>query len=210
MHHIKYWNDKYCKLGKIWGTKPSKGAILAVKFLNKNDCPAQLILDIGCGYGRDANYFSKKGHNVVGVDASEEALKIAKQLNKKIDYKTGNITALNLPENHFDVVFGNFVIHDFSNKERIKIISECYRVLKKGGFVIQTLASIEDPDFGKGKKFEDNSFKNKRGIIKHYYSKEGILEEFSKFKNHRIRKIVEAHTHEWPHIHKSFILFAQK
>jgi len=210
MNHIEYWDGKYKETGRIWGIKPSKGAVRAVEFLKKNCCPPQLILDIGCGYGRDSNYFFKKGHTVIGVDASEEALRIANQINKKIDFRLGNITALNFPNNHFDIVFGNFVIHDFSKRERMKINVESYRVLKKHGFVIQTLASTEDSDFGKGERFEENSFKNKREVIKHYYSKEEILQEFSMFANHRIHKIVEQHTHGWFHIHKSFILIAQK
>jgi len=210
MTYTQYWDSKYQKEGLIWGAKPSKGAILAMEFLKKNCDSPKFILDIGCGYGRDSNYLFKKGHPVIGVDTSEEALKLAKQINKKIDFRLGDIASLNFPSNYFDVVFGNFVIHDFSKLNRIKIIGESYRVLKKHGFVIQTLASIDDSDFGKGEKFEENSFKNEREIIKHYYSREEILQEFSMFTNHKIHKIVEHHTHGWNHLHKSFILIAQK
>ncbi|MBP7708429.1 class I SAM-dependent methyltransferase [Candidatus Pacearchaeota archaeon] len=37
------------------------------------------VLELGCGPGRDAEYFASKGSLVVGVDLSEELLKIARQ-----------------------------------------------------------------------------------------------------------------------------------
>ena len=35
------------------------------------------ILDIGCGNGRDALFFSQHGHNVVGIDASKAGISVA-------------------------------------------------------------------------------------------------------------------------------------
>lgn len=34
------------------------------------------ILDLGCGPGRDAKYFSLEGYEVIGVDFSEKCLKL--------------------------------------------------------------------------------------------------------------------------------------
>ena len=38
------------------------------------------ILDLGCGPGRDAQDFSKKGFQVTGLDLSDEMLKRARKL----------------------------------------------------------------------------------------------------------------------------------
>ncbi len=39
----------------------------------------QSILDVGCGSGRDANYFSKRGYDVTAIDASAELIQWAQQ-----------------------------------------------------------------------------------------------------------------------------------
>ena len=38
-----------------------------------------LILDVGCGHGRDAEYFTEQGLYVVGLDLSSELLRIARR-----------------------------------------------------------------------------------------------------------------------------------
>ncbi|QOL26238.1 class I SAM-dependent methyltransferase [Thalassotalea sp. LPB0316] len=37
------------------------------------------VLDAGCGAGRDLKYFTSKGHNAIGIDASSNLVDIAKQ-----------------------------------------------------------------------------------------------------------------------------------
>ena len=37
----------------------------------------QCILDVGCGSGRDANYFAKQGYDVTAIDASAELIQWA-------------------------------------------------------------------------------------------------------------------------------------
>ena len=39
--------------------------------------PGSNILDIGCGNGRDALFFSQHGHHVVGIDASKTGINVA-------------------------------------------------------------------------------------------------------------------------------------
>ena len=48
----------------------------------------QSILDVGCGSGRDANYFAKQGYNVTAIDASAELIQWAQQhhMSSKIDW----------------------------------------------------------------------------------------------------------------------------
>ena len=48
---------------------------LFLKQLPQRD--TQYILDVGCGSGRDANYFAKQGYNVTAIDASAELIQWA-------------------------------------------------------------------------------------------------------------------------------------
>ena len=42
-----------------------------------------LILEIGCGEGRDARYLLNKGYNVLATDVSKEAINYCKENDKK-------------------------------------------------------------------------------------------------------------------------------
>ena len=48
----------------------------------------QCILDVGCGSGRDANYFSKQGYDVTAIDACADLIQWAQRhhMSSKIDW----------------------------------------------------------------------------------------------------------------------------
>jgi hypothetical protein len=75
---------------------------------------------------------------------------------------------------------------------------------------IFSVASVDDPDFGQGEEREKNCFVNSRGVVKYYYSLEVVFEEFKIFNRIEIENIEEYHTHDTPHIHKSYLIFAYK
>ncbi|RJS86440.1 class I SAM-dependent methyltransferase [Methanophagales archaeon] len=88
---IMSWNNVYKEAGNIWGERPGGLAIAMVKYLrgHKTNDNMIRILDIGCGYGRDALYFL--GHfrcEILGIDISEKTIDMAKKaaLSRKMDY----------------------------------------------------------------------------------------------------------------------------
>jgi len=44
--------------------------------------PGQKVLDLGCGVGHISYYFAKSGADVLGIDVSESALKLANKFYK--------------------------------------------------------------------------------------------------------------------------------
>lgn len=67
-----YWNHYYAKSRKRAApTVPSQFATFVANELGGLD---PLFIDIGCGNGRDSLFFANYGFNVVGIDASEEAI----------------------------------------------------------------------------------------------------------------------------------------
>lgn len=51
--------------------------------LTKRLAPESLILDLGCGAGRDLAYFAKAGFRVIGLDYSLNLLRIAKTVSRQ-------------------------------------------------------------------------------------------------------------------------------
>jgi len=55
------------------------------------------ILDVATGTGGQAFAFAKRGYNVVGIDLSEDMVKVASSLNKYENLKFRVADAANLP-----------------------------------------------------------------------------------------------------------------
>jgi ubiquinone/menaquinone biosynthesis C-methylase UbiE len=93
------------------------------------------ILDVGCGPGYWNRIFGKKNLEYHGIDISPKTVGLANkskqiyELNGSI--KTGNAEQLEFPDDYFDFVISEGVIHHTPNTQ--KCINEIYRVLSKNG-----------------------------------------------------------------------------
>jgi len=112
--------------------------------------PADHILDMGCGTGRNAKliagYLNNEGH-ITGLDISED---MEKQFNQKFE-SDNRVEFVNqridIPFNlqkGYDKVFISFVIHGFPNEVRNAIIQNAVTHLKPGGsFFILDFAEFD-------------------------------------------------------------------
>lgn len=112
------------------------------------DIEGKVILDLGCGTGRDVYVASKLvGENgfVIGVDMTDTQLEVANKYIKKqtekfgyakpnVEFKKGfieDLKSIGIEDNSIDVVISNCVINLSDQKE--KVFKEIFRVLKSGG-----------------------------------------------------------------------------
>lgn len=93
------------------------------------------ILDLGCGSGRDCEYFAQRGYEVVGVDLSERLLEQAKLLHPKIDFRVMDMRVVAFPDNNFDRVWASACLHHLQKADAMKVVDQIYRVLKLSGVV---------------------------------------------------------------------------
>lgn len=88
-------------------------------------------LDLCCGDGIDAGYFTEKGAKVIGIDGSKELINLAKTTYPHIQFDVGFAEALPYEDEKFDNVYSKYAIMTSPNME--PIFSEVHRVLKPGG-----------------------------------------------------------------------------
>jgi demethylmenaquinone methyltransferase/2-methoxy-6-polyprenyl-1,4-benzoquinol methylase/phosphoethanolamine N-methyltransferase len=103
--------------------------------------PGDKVLEAGCGTGSLA--LKAKEHagpegEVVGIDASPEALDIARdkatRAGMSITFQHALIEDIPYPDDQFDVALSCFMIHHLPNDDaRRQGLAEVYRVLKPGG-----------------------------------------------------------------------------
>lgn len=95
------------------------------------------ILDLGCGGGRNVEYFLTKAKYVYGMDYSKTSVQIASELNKKeIENKRceiieGDVKTIPFDDNSIDIVTAFETIYFWKDIE--ECFKEIYRVLKMGG-----------------------------------------------------------------------------
>ena len=90
------------------------------------------ILDLGCGPGRDLQYFNSMGHAVIGLDGSEALVSLAR-LNSGCEVLQQNFLAMNLPKCRFDGVFANASLFHVPSQELPRILLEVFTTLKSRG-----------------------------------------------------------------------------
>lgn len=91
------------------------------------------FLDLGCGDGTYSAALKKTGHKVVAVDASAEALHLARQRGIT-NCVLASATHLPTKSNIFDRIL---LIDVFEHlREPMKTLSEIYRTLRPNGFVV--------------------------------------------------------------------------
>lgn len=165
------------------------------------DYGVKAVLDLGCGVGRHCIYLAKMGFNVIGVDISRSALKMAKAWSRM--ERIGNITVLraamtNLPfvSRCFQAVVSISVIHHSVKRDIERTAEEIYRVLGDNGLLLANLLSTDDYRYGSGQEVEDGTFRVSEDFeekrfkeLHHFFAKKEILDLLANFKKMNIESI---------------------
>jgi len=138
MKSVQEWNDAY-RTGRYqehWGIPyPSQELIAFVAALNPKS--SAVFLDVGCGAGQEAIFLAKQGFAVIGIDQSEEALRIAKSRAQKagveIDWQMGNVLELPLADKSVHFINDRGCFHHIPNEKRPQYAAELARVLQPNG-----------------------------------------------------------------------------
>jgi SAM-dependent methyltransferase/uncharacterized protein YbaR (Trm112 family) len=127
----------------------------------------ELLLDIGCNWGRWSLAAARDGYRPIGVDPSFEAIvaarRIARQLGVDARYVVADARKLPFADETFPVVFSYGVLQHFSKHDVALAAGEIRRVLKRGGyswvqmpntFGALNLVRLAQRRFREGERFE--------------------------------------------------------
>lgn len=139
--------DQYAKMPRSQQGLSGAGEWHQLKALFP-DLNGKSVLDLGCGYGWHCKYAVECGaKQVLGIDLSEKMIHEAKRENAdpKIAYRVCGLDAYNYPDDSFDCVISNLVLHYIADIDAI--FKKIHLTLKKDGVF---LLNIEHPVFTAG------------------------------------------------------------
>lgn len=105
------------------------------------------ILDIGCGSGRDAEYFVSKDLDVIGIDLSDRFIEISKAKVPNAQFIKMDMRNINFPVNSFDGIWSMASLLHIPKLEIKDTIIKFREVLKTNGIVYISVK------LGEGEKF---------------------------------------------------------
>ena len=139
-------------------------------------------LEVGCGQGTDAILISKYARNLVAIDISFNALRVAKTLSRmnncieKVSFIVAEAQHLPFRDGVFDIVFCKDLLHHLSNS--VLALSEMKLVTKMAGKVAAIEANACNPQMILigliGFSVEKGFFKNTRAKLITIFRKAGF------------------------------------
>lgn len=103
------------------------------------------ILDLACGFGRHAIPLAEQGHDVTGLDYSQDFINRAKEKNSPANFVQGDMRKLPFEDVTFDYVINMFTSFGYFKKEEdhLKTLTEVRRALKPKGEFLLDLRNYE-------------------------------------------------------------------
>lgn len=119
------------------------------KYLNLliNLLPANSqVLELGCGAGIPMTQILSEHFQVTGIDISSEQLSLARQNVPQAKFILSDMVNLEFENNYFDAVVAFYSMTHVPRDEHNQLLSNIYRMLKKGGLMVVTMGYRDSPD----------------------------------------------------------------
>jgi 2-polyprenyl-3-methyl-5-hydroxy-6-metoxy-1,4-benzoquinol methylase len=145
------FDQKYSTKKLYWGSKPSN-------LVRGFSSLASLghALDLGMGEGRDSIYLAQRQFNVTGVDHSkigvEKCVRRAEKLGVKVSTVLNDVRDYTIQRGKYSLIVSNSLFQYVTKSEAQSMARHIIGGLKKGGIVMVSVFTYDDPRYKEFKK----------------------------------------------------------
>ena len=122
----------------FWGREPGSLVKHLVALVGR--VTNKLVLDAGCGEGKNAMYLGTRGAYVRAIDISAFAIENARKAweeTKNISWEIADIRKITLPGSEYDIVVAYGLLHCLSSADEIRlVVNKLQNATKVGGYNI--------------------------------------------------------------------------
>lgn len=164
---IKTYNESARALAERFDRIGARIAEIEETFapLNKEQ---PVVLEIGCGNGRDAMEILKRTNQYLGIDISDELIKLAKEKNPNGTFVVADIEHYQLPEN-LDAIFAFASLIHVPKESLKKILADGLKALNAGGVFRISMKRANE--------YAETTMEDEFGIRTYYLYSEKDIEE---------------------------------
>lgn len=135
--------------------------------------------DMGCGPGHVARYLHELGVQVCGVDLSPEMVKRARQLTPEVEFREGDMMALDAPDATWAGITAFYSIIHIARGDIVRTLEELRRVLRPGGLLLLAFHIFERS--GGAHRFTGVCFRKGRELLNHNVRLSATDSRFDRF-----------------------------
>nr|WP_231133498.1 class I SAM-dependent methyltransferase [Capillibacterium thermochitinicola] len=183
-----------------------------MSFIESSTFPVKLALDIGCGQGKYLKYLQEKGFKTVGLDSSESAIMMTKDLlDNQGKFILADMFEYKYPLNTYGLIISHAALYHGEKKKVIALLNKIYDALMKKGKVFISLPDEECIKnwaiMAEHETLEDGTciplIGPEKGLPHSFFSKEEIDKLFSKYS--RIKTDLEPRSAQMERLHAHFL-----
>ena len=171
------WSREYERKGRLWGNAPS---ITPPPFPSPPFDSHLVYLDLGAGDGKCFRGICNIDSHItlLAVDFSDAALRLCQQ---NIERICADAIKLPFHAKAVDRIYAHHVLGHIPVEERVLAIAEILRIAKPGAMIWVVVFERGDFRAGMGQVCtEEHTYLRGNGIITHYFTKEEVLQLFSR------------------------------
>jgi glycine/sarcosine N-methyltransferase len=101
------------------------------------------VIDAGCGTGRHSAFLAARGFDVIGIDASEAMIEVARGRGSDAVFQVGDLFSWR-PPSAADAVLCRGVLNDLvEDEDRQRALASLWQMLRDGGLLVLSVREVE-------------------------------------------------------------------
>lgn len=148
MSNYNYWQNFY----ETFNIREPSNFALFIRNYIKKKMEVKIIVDLGCGNGRDSYFFAGKKYKVTAIDFVKTEIK-----HSNIQFLQKDFTKLE-DIIYCDLLYSRFSLHSITSEQENDVLIWASKSIKKNGLFCIEARTTEDVLFGKGKKISEDEY----------------------------------------------------